>query len=92
LWQWLHQGRQTIDGVKIDVQGMETHVLKGMRKILSEQKPKLIVEVHSGVDRDEFREVIRSCGYPGRAVPIEPVDGEVEGRLLDDKMYFFPVS
>jgi len=43
---------QQIDGVKIDVQGMELDVLSGMKRLLKTYTPKLIVELHPGVDRD----------------------------------------
>jgi len=78
-----------IDGVKVDVQGMEIEVLKGMKDILKTNRPKLVVEVHRGVDRQELLRVIESFGYSLEAVPIEPLEGEEKAQFIDDRSYSF---
>ncbi len=72
LWPQLSSGKQQIDGVKIDVQGMEIAVLRGMTNLLIRDHPKLVIELHSGVDREEFSAVLSGAGYcsPGRAVEL----------------------
>lgn len=92
LWPQISQGRDQIDGVKIDVQGMEIEVLRGMSALLNKLRPRLVVEVHSGVPRDELLSLIEGLGYSRRALAIEPVEGEREVRLLDDRSYAFPTA
>jgi FkbM family methyltransferase len=89
LWQRICSGREQIDGIKIDVQGMEIEVLTGMIVTLRSQHPKLVVELHRGVDREKFFHVIESAGYTHNAIPIEPVEGELSPRYIDDHSYFF---
>jgi FkbM family methyltransferase len=73
LWPRISGESQRIDGVKIDVQGMELSVLRGMTELLRRDHPRLVVELHTGVDRQEFLEVVRAAGYssPGRAIKVE---------------------
>ncbi len=89
LWKQIAGSSERMDGVKIDVQGMEVHVLGGMLETLRRWKPKLVVEVHRGVDRGELLDLIESAGYGRRAEPVEPLDGEVEPLLADDRSYAF---
>jgi len=71
LWPRLHGGKAHVHGVKIDVQGMELDVLCGMGDLLRQQKPALVVELHTGVDREAFRSLLRSAGYSTNATSIE---------------------
>jgi len=89
LWQRICGESERIDGVKIDVQGMEIEVIQGMIETLRRQHPKLVVEVHRGVDRKELLGLIETSGYSRRAMPIEPIEGEVEPRYVDDRSYAF---
>ena len=89
LWQRVCGKNERIDGVKIDVQGMEIEVLQGMIKTLRQQKPKLVIEVHRGVDRKELLGLIETAGYSPRATPIEPIEGEIAPRYVDDRSYAF---
>jgi len=77
-----------IDGVKIDVQGMELDVLNGMRNILIERQPKLIVELHSGVDRTSLRRLLGSIGYSD-GVAIEAGLSKANEDYLDNQSYVF---
>jgi FkbM family methyltransferase len=78
LWPQICGSDPRIDGVKIDVQGMELAVLCGMAGILRTQQPKLIVEFHRGVDRSAIVRLLDSCGYSGS-----------RGPFLDDYSYPF---
>jgi FkbM family methyltransferase len=89
LWPRICGGREQIDGVKIDVQGMEVEVLNGMIETLRRQHPKLVVEVHHGVDREELLSLIETAGYSRQAMPIEPIEGEVEPQYVNDRSYYF---
>jgi len=89
LWSKICGNDDRIDGVKIDVQGMEIEVLTGMIETLRRQHPKLVAEVHRGVDRKIFLRKIESAGYACDATPVEPVDGEASPLYLDDRSYVF---
>jgi FkbM family methyltransferase len=93
LWPRISGGRQRIDGVKIDVQGMEISVLRGMTQLLMRDHPRLVVELHAGVDRDEFLAVLGAGGYssPGRAVEVAAAT-TTEGNgsnYFDNRSYAF---
>lgn len=89
LWPRICGGQEQIDGVKVDVQGMEIEVLQGMIETLRRHHPKLVVEVHTGVDRDQMLGLIERVGYSRRAMPIEPIEGEVEPQYVNDRSYYF---
>ena len=89
LWPRIAGGDPTIHGIKIDVQGMELHVLRGMAGLLKAHQPKLVVELHRGVDRAEVLALLTQLGYSTKAVPIEPMPGEVEAQFIDDRSYAF---
>lgn len=89
LWSRICGGNQRIDGVKIDVQGMELEALQGMRGSLSEWKPRLVIEFHSGVDRKRLLDLLEEAGYLRRSIPIEPEPGETEPQYVNDHSYAF---
>jgi len=89
LWPRICNGQQRIHGIKIDVQGMEINVLRGMYGLLKVFKPKLVVEVHHSVDRNEFLNLIEMLGYSRWSVPIEPAEGESDPQYIDDRSYAF---
>jgi FkbM family methyltransferase len=91
LWPQICGGQENIQGVKIDVQGMEIEVLKGMSELLRKFGPKLVVEMHKGVDRAELLHLVASLGYSLPGTPIEPTSGEVDSLYLDDRSYAFRV-
>jgi FkbM family methyltransferase len=89
LWPQLSGPNARIDGVKIDVQGMEIEVLRGMATWLRAWKPKLAVEVHEGVDREVLLGIIESYGYSRDSKPIDPIVGETAPGYHDDHSYVF---
>jgi len=90
-WAWdrLCGGQRRIDGIKIDVQGMEIDTLRGMTGLLREFTPRLVLEVHHGVDRREILDLLQSAGYARRGEPVEPGSDEATPRYLDDRSYAF---
>jgi FkbM family methyltransferase len=89
LWPQICSGQEQIDGVKIDVQGMEVDVLHGMVETLKSYRPKLVLEVHRDVDRSHLLDLVEAAGYSRRGAPIEPVAGEAEPQYVDDHSYAF---
>jgi len=88
LWPKISPPNSRIDGVKIDVQGMEIDVLEGMVEVARKYRPKLLVELHAGVSRQKFLDVIASMGYLPRGVPLEPLPGETD-PVYADSTYLF---
>ena len=88
LWPIINSGRDNVDGVKIDVQGMELDVLRGMEQLLRSHRPKLVIEFHRGVDQGAILDLLDSVGYRRQPAAIEP-QAESAGELLDDHSYAF---
>ena len=90
LWPYLCGAVATVSGVKIDVQGMEIEVLRGMQEVLRRWRPRLVVEVHPGVSRPELLAVLEAAGYERQGIAIEAQPGEEHGALyIDDRSYEF---
>jgi len=85
LWPSLHEGNPRIDGIKIDVQGMELEALLGMQNILLEWSPALVIEFHAGVDRPAILDLLQRCGYSPACEPIDRGSNTLE----DDRSYVF---
>ena len=88
LWPVISGANERIDGVKIDVQGMEIQALEGMATLLKRYRPKLLVELHTGVSRPRILELIGSLGYLPHGIPVEPLPGEME-PVYADRTYLF---
>lgn len=74
LWGSLCGADDTISGLKIDVEGMECDVLRGMAGLLRKHRPKLVVEVHKsrGVELAALAPALRDAGYNPEGRVIEP--------------------
>lgn len=92
LWPAIAGGERRIDGVKVDVQGMEVETITGMGTLLREFHPKLVIEVHRGVDRGRLLDLLESCGYSRAGFPIEPALNESEAAYFDDRSYYWSSS
>lgn len=89
VWPQICGDQKKIDGIKIDVQGMEIEAVQGMSKLLKLYKPRLVIEVHRGVDRNKLLCLLEATGYSPRGIPIEPSLGEIEPWGVDDRNYAF---
>lgn len=89
LWPKICGGDSVIHGIKIDVQGMEIEALHGMCQTLKAHKPKLILETHAGVEREEILAILSSVGYRAEPVPLEHSDSHDKNIMLDDHSYVF---
>lgn len=89
LWPRISGSDLRIDGIKIDVQGMEIQALEGMATLVKRYRPKLLIEVHKGVSRQKLLEVIDSIGYTPRGTAIAPLPGESDPLYADDRTYLF---
>lgn len=89
LWQRVCASDARVHGIKVDVQGMELQVVRGMMTLLKAQHPKLVIEVHTGVSRPGLLDLMAQAGYSPRALPVEPVAGETTAQFVDDKSYAF---
>jgi FkbM family methyltransferase len=71
IWDGIAPADPTIHGLKIDIQGMELQALRGMERTLSQYCPKLVLEIHPGVPRDEVLALLDRCGYDTIPTPID---------------------
>lgn len=87
IWHALQGTSGPISGIKIDVEGMELAVLRGMQTLLGRYRPKLVVEVHQsrGVNTNELEILLAQVGYGPQALPLENTDRQ-------DKNYEFRVD
>lgn len=88
VWASACGGMGRIDGVKIDVQGAEIDVLKGMETALSQQRPKIVLEIHENVSRDAVLSILETAGYAPTPIPIEPDPIPFE-RIDGNQSYLF---
>jgi FkbM family methyltransferase len=58
----LREGRQDPDLIKIDVEGFEANVLRGAARLLSEVRPRLIIEVLEP-NVPELTRILKNSGY-----------------------------
>jgi FkbM family methyltransferase len=89
LWPLISRAELTIHGIKIDVQGMEIETLEGMRDTLMQMHPRLVIELHEGVNRERLLALLGDLGYSTDAVPLEPVRGEDKPLFVDNRSYLF---
>jgi hypothetical protein len=67
---------ERVDLVKIDVEGLEEKVLKGMQRVIADSRPALIIECLPGVRLHEAERNLQNLGYtfwrltPGRPLPL----------------------
>src|SRR5262249_40100258 len=91
LWSRLTGTPVAIDGIKIDVQGMKLHVLRGMSSLLGTYRPALVVEFHAGVSRADVLDTLKHAGYTKPGAPVESREPDGHPEYADNCSYaFFP--
>jgi FkbM family methyltransferase len=88
-WPMLCGGDERISGIKIDVQGDEAAVLRGMKETLRAQRPKLVVEYHGNADLDEVLNALESAGYSRLGLDIDSGASAETDRLVHGHNYHF---
>jgi FkbM family methyltransferase len=79
IWDSVADGDPVVHGIKIDVQGMELDALRGMRRLLARHRPKIVLEIHRDVPRNDVLSLLEDCGY---LVDNEPIDDSL-GAFAD---------
>jgi len=92
LWPAISGGKPNLHGIKIDVQGMEVNVLRGMRGLLQHWQPRLVIELHSGVNRPDMLALLQDVGYGSVGKPIEPLPSETHPQYYDNRSYAFEAA
>ena len=89
IWENICDGDSSVNGVKIDVDGMEIQTMRGMSTMLREFQPKLVVEIHNGVSRDDFLKLITDIGYSDVGTSIDRTIEVRDSNYLDNTSYVF---
>ena len=71
IWDGVAAGNPVVHGIKIDVQGMELDAAQEMARLLARHRPKIVLEIHRDVSRDDVLGLLESCGY---LLDMEPID------------------
>jgi len=80
-----------VDLIKIDVEGAEPKVLRGMKELLSKQSPKILIEINEerlksfGYSKDYIYKFLLNKGYKAydtHGNKIKPIYNYVEGNLI----------
>jgi FkbM family methyltransferase len=81
--------RRPVRFIKMDVEGAEPQVIKGAARILREDRPVILSELHptqldraSGVTADEFLVQIRALGYRAQTIDGAPIDRAPASALV----------
>ncbi|HXV66514.1 MAG TPA: FkbM family methyltransferase [Nitrosopumilaceae archaeon] len=80
---------ESVDFVRMDAEGYELHILKGLKKTLEKFKPIISIELHKrqlGIDgTKEFFELMRNLGYEIESYVPRELDIPLIGTMKDVK-------
>ena len=76
------QNIKKVDLIKIDVEGAEIEVLEGARKLLNEQHPQLIIDLHQ-IDRKKFYQLLTDFGYQIFSYTLKNINPLTEAEFLN---------
>jgi FkbM family methyltransferase len=81
--------RRPVKFIKIDVEGAEPHVLRGAQRLIREDRPVILSELHptqlarsSGTTADAFLQEVKAIGYEARLLDGTPVAEAPSGEIL----------
>ena len=89
IWPRLRGGQPRVNGVKVDAQGAEAYVVRGMRDTLKEHRPRLIVEYHAYADLPELRRALELAGYSSVGNDIDCPSSRPTADLVHGHNYEF---
>jgi len=89
IWPRLCDGMDQVSGIKVDVQGAESYVLRGMQETLRKHKPRLVVEYHSYTDLSDLLHALDSVGYSRVGQDIDCPSAPATSQLLHGHNYEF---
>jgi FkbM family methyltransferase len=80
--------RRPVRFIKMDVEGAEPQVIRGAQRLLRDDRPTILSELHpaqlqraSGVTADAFLAQMRALGYRAQSIDGAPIDGAPAGTL-----------
>jgi len=80
-----------VDFVRMDVEGYESHIIKGMKKTIEKFKPMFQIEVHSSLlgkkGTEEFLREFQSAGYEAKYYVPRDIDLPIIGSMRDIKHF-----
>jgi FkbM family methyltransferase len=81
--------RRPVRFIKMDVEGAEPQVLQGARRLMLEDRPVILTELHqtqlaraSGMGADGFLDQIRAFGYRARTIDGVPIDRAPDAGVI----------
>ena len=75
-------GRPTLHLAKIDVEDSEAAVLAGARRVLSELRPVLLIEIHSDASLAQCTQFLSEAHYDIRPISLRPSRGHANEATL----------
>jgi FkbM family methyltransferase len=90
IWDGIAPPDPTVHGIKMDVQGMELEALHGMERTLSRYRPKLVLEIHPDVPREDILSLLERCGYRTDPTPIDDSLGDFLDPRSNANFAFLP--
>ena len=79
-------GEPRIDVIKIDVEGADLHVLRGLAGVLKEHRPRLFIEdhsVHGMYEKQQLGDALTAAGYKWRDVALGYTEAVPRGEDPD---------
>lgn len=71
LDEFMKIGINRLDLMTIDAEAAELEILTGGRETIQKFKPKIIIELHSGVNVDSVKDELRGYLFQDESIPIE---------------------